>query len=261
MKRLYKYWAFARIAATEALTERAELYGRGLFIVVLLGVFSALWRAVAEAGMPIAARHEDLVWYLAATEWVLLSAPQRHFELQEQVRRGDVTAQLPRPVSFQRAALAQAWGMLLARAPFLALVAFGAAYAFTGALPSARSTLLLVPIGLLASAVLSELYVALGLVAFWMSDVTPLHWLLGKAMFVLGGLMLPLELYPRWVQTLARCTPFPVLLNGPGSFMLREPDGAAWLLAGQLCLWGALLFALVELLFRRGLRSLHVGGG
>jgi ABC-2 type transport system permease protein len=261
MKNFAKYVAFARIAATEALTERAELYGRGLFIAVLLGVFSALWRAVGEAGLPIAAKYQDLVWYLAATEWVMLSAPQRHFELQEQVRRGDVTYQLPRPVSFQRAALAQAWGMMLARAPFLALVAFGSAYAFTGTLPSARSTLLLFPIGLLASAVLSELYVALGLVAFWLSDVTPLHWLLGKSMFVLGGLMLPLELYPRWLRALAQCTPFPALLNGPGSFMLHEPDAAAWWLAARLCLWGVLLFGLVELLFRTGLRSLQVGGG
>jgi ABC-2 type transport system permease protein len=261
MKNFAKYWAFARIAAIEALTERAELYGRGLFITVLLGVFSALWRVVAEAGLPVAAKYQDLVWYLAATEWVLLSAPQRHFELQEQVRRGDVTYQLPRPVAFQRAALAQAWGMMLARAPFLGLVAFGSAHAFTGTLPSARSTLLLLPIGLLASAVLSELYVALGMVAFWLSDVTPLHWLLGKSMFVLGGLMLPLELYPPWVQMLARCTPFPALLNGPGSFMLHEPDSGAWLLAGQLCLWGGALFGLVELLFRRGVRSLQVGGG
>jgi ABC-2 type transport system permease protein len=261
MKDFAKYWAFARIAATEALTERAELYGRALFIAVLLGVFSALWRAVAETGLPIAAKYQDLVWYLAATEWVLLSAPQRQFELQEQVRRGDVTCQLPRPVSFQRAALAQAWGMLLARAPFLGLAAFGSAYAFTGTFPSARATLLLVPVGLLASAVLSELYVALGLIAFWLSDVTPLHWLLGKAMFVLGGLMLPLELYPRWLQTVAQCTPFPALLSGPGSFMLREPDGGTWLLVAQLCVWGAVLFGLVELLFRAGVRSLQGGGG
>lgn len=261
MTALRKYWAFARIAANEAKSERAELYGRSLFFAVLLGVFSALWRAVAEAGMPIAARHQDLVWYLAATEWIFLSAPARYLEIQEQVRRGDVVYQLPRPVSFPRAALAQGFGALLVRAPALGLVAFAVAYAFTGTTPSARSLLVLVPLGITASIVLSQLYVVLGLLSFWLTDATPLYWVANKLLFILGGLMLPLELYPRWLQTSALLTPFPSLLTGPASLLLHEPSSAALWLVLRLCGWGAALFLLTELAFRRAIRALEVSGG
>ena len=37
-----KYWAFARIAASEAATQRGDLYGRALFFAVILGVLGLL---------------------------------------------------------------------------------------------------------------------------------------------------------------------------------------------------------------------------
>src|SRR6478752_1760170 len=116
-----KYTAFSRISASEARRERHELYGRMAFFAVILGVFSSLWRAVAEAGMPIAADPKSLVWYLAATEWILLSAPPIHLEIQEAIRRGDVVYRLGHPVSFVLAELASGLGRLAVRAPFLGL--------------------------------------------------------------------------------------------------------------------------------------------
>lgn len=209
--------------------------------------------------MPLSARHEQLVWYLAVTEWILLSVPSRHLEIQEEVRRGDVAYQLTRPLSYPRAALAQGLGTLLVRAPALGVVASGCAYAFTGWLPPASTLLAVLPLGLVASAVLAELWVALGLVAFWLSDATPLYWVASKLLFVLGGLMLPLELYPSWLQLIAACTPFPVLLAGPAGFVLHQ--GGALSLALRLVLWGGSLFGLVELMFWRATRTLQLNGG
>jgi ABC-2 type transport system permease protein len=255
-----KYWAFARIGAAQAASERGELFGRALFFGVLLGVFSALWRAIAEAGMPLAVEPERLVWYLAATEWILLSTPQRQNDIQEEVRRGDVAYQLARPVSFARAQLAQCWGALLVRSPLLAVAALIWVYLFTGDVPELGTLCWLAPFGLAASAVLAQLFVALGLVSFWLTDATPLYWVVGKLSFVLGGLMLPLELYPGWLQRVAAVTPFPALLSQPAGFVLHG-TGAASALALRLVLWAVFLFAVVELLFWRAARSLELGGG
>src|SRR5215468_7090980 len=132
--RLGKYAAFSRIAATQARSERHELYGRMVFFAVVLGVFSSLWRAVAEAGMPVnvvAADPRSLVWYLAATEWILLSAPPIHIQIKEAVRRGDVVYRLGHPVSYVVAEFASGLGVLAVRAPFLGLTAFVCAFSFT----------------------------------------------------------------------------------------------------------------------------------
>ena len=256
-----KYWAFTRIAAAEAAAERGEIYGRGLFFVVILAVFAALWRAVAEQGLPLAKDPARLIWYLAGTEWILLMAPNRHLDVQEDVRRGDIAYQLPRPVAYPRAVLAQCLGMLSVRAPLLGAVAFGAAFALTRQLPDLRALLWLVPFGLVAAMVLAQIYLALGLCAFWIHDATPLFWVASKLLFIFGGLMLPLELYPRWLQAVASLTPFPSLLAGPAGLLLYGPQVASLALACRLLFWALALLGIVELLFWRATRNLCVNGG
>src|SRR5437588_11500670 len=112
-----KYAAFCRIAAAQARRERGELYGRVAFFATILGVSSSLWRAVAEAGVPVAADPNALGWYLAATEGIVLGAPPIHIAIQEAVRRGDVVCRRGRPVPYAGAAVAAGRGALAMRAP------------------------------------------------------------------------------------------------------------------------------------------------
>jgi ABC-2 type transport system permease protein len=256
-----KYAAFSRISASEAQRERNELYGRMVFFAVILGVFSSLWRAVAEAGMPMTTGPKSLVWYLAATEWILLSAPPIHMEIQEAIRRGDVVYRLGHPVSYVFAEFASGLGLLAVRAPFLGLTAFVCAFAFTGWTPPLTTLLIVVPFGLAASALVTAWYLGIGLLAFWIHDVAPVYWVWQKLMFVLGGLMLPLELYPTFIQRAAAFTPFPTLLAAPASFMLGTPLVSPGALAGALILWsGATAFA-VSWMFRRAVSTVTINGG
>ena len=69
-----KYLAFARLGFLEARAEPGELLGRVLFFFMILGVFSAVWRAAA-ASAPGAPDPREMLWYIALTEWVVMSAP------------------------------------------------------------------------------------------------------------------------------------------------------------------------------------------
>src|SRR5690606_28143919 len=55
--------------------------------------------------------------------------------------------------------------------------------------------------------------IAIGFFAFWLLQVEPVHWVWEKLLFTLGGLMLPLAVYPSWLQNIARFTPFPAILG------------------------------------------------
>jgi ABC-2 type transport system permease protein len=256
-----KYVAFARIAAAQARRERADLYGRMVFFVIILGVFSSLWRAVGEAGMPIAADPKALVWYLAATEWILLSAPPIYFEIQEAIRRGDHVYRLSHPVSFVMAEFASGLGLLAWRAPALGLTAFICAFVFTGWIPSPMAFAIFVPLGLVASTLLTALYVPLGLLSFWLDDVSPVFWVWQKLLFVLGGLMLPLELYPRFIQHVAALTPFPSLLAGPASFVMGQGVMTPAMLVRRLFVWSCATALATAWLYRRALSNVSINGG
>jgi ABC-2 type transport system permease protein len=97
--------------------------------------------------------------------------------------------------------------------------------------------------------------------AFWLVDVTPVYWVWQKLLFVLGGFMLPLELFPTRIQRVAAFTPFPAMIAGPASFMLNASAGPAATLLTRLSLWSCLVALIVIALFQRGIRRLEVSGG
>jgi ABC-2 type transport system permease protein len=256
-----KYVAFARAASALARRERAELYGRMVFFAVILGVFSSLWRAIADAGMPIAADPRQLVWYLATTEWIVLSAPQMHVGLQEAIRRGDVVCRIGQPASYTGAIFAEAVGLLVVRAPVLVATAWACAFAFTGWMPPAAALAATVPFGFAAAALIAGLYLWIGLLAFALEDVAPVFWVVQKLLFVFGGLMLPLDVYPAGLQTVAAWTPFPAMLAGPAAIVLEHGrmDGVG--LAARLIAWSAVIAVAVQWTFTRASATSTVNGG
>src|SRR5580765_3145731 len=160
-----KYIAFVRISRTHARRDRGEMYGRAVFFTVILGVLSSLWRAAGDSGLMAVAAPKTLLWYVAATEWILMSTPLLHLEIQETVRRGDVVYQLGRPISYVGAVFAEGVGVVAARAPVLGAVAFLCAFAYTRWIPPFRVLALIAAFGLVASVLLTALDVVIGLTA------------------------------------------------------------------------------------------------
>jgi ABC-2 type transport system permease protein len=258
---LTKYVAFARVAAAQVRHERSDLVGRVAFFGVILGVFSSLWRAAAEAGLPMGADERQLLWYLAITEWITLSTPQIHLDIQETIRRGDVIYRLGRPASFVLGELAAGLGLLAVRLPVLGLAAVGFSAWLTGWVPPFTALVIVVPFGIAAAVMLTALHVWIGLLAFWLQDVSPVYWVWQKLLFVLGGMMLPLHLYPELVQRLAALTPFPVLLAAPASFVLGAPALARGTLILRLALWCGAIAIGMRWTFRRAAADLMINGG
>jgi viologen exporter family transport system permease protein len=184
-----------------------------------------------------------------------------HLEIQEAVRRGDVISQLGRPVSYTGSTFAEGLGMLAVRAPFLGLTAYVCAFAFTGSTPSWGALARVVPLGFAGSALITALYLLVGLLAFWMSDISPVWWVWQKLMFVLGGLMLPLELYPDVIRKIARFTPFPAALAGPASVVLEGGGADAGALLRDLVIWSLIAALAIWMVFRRASSTLTVNGG
>jgi ABC-2 type transport system permease protein len=271
---LAKYAAFATLGLRQARAEPGELLGRVVFFAMILGVFSAVWRAVAEGvggvvmgggGSPNSYHQTpittEMLWYLAITEWVVMSAPLIQFPIEEDVRRGDVAYEIARPASWLGARLAHGLGALALRAPVMLAVACATAWFFAG--PPSRPAGLFVAIGfgLVAAVVMTVFHLAIGVVAFWLGDVAPAYWIWQKLLFVLGGLLLPLSFYPELFVRIALATPFPFVLAAPASLATDAPLMHAGLLAAALAFWAAVAWAAASVGFARAVRRLQVNGG
>ena len=256
-----KYVAFATLGFRQARAEPGELLGRALFFVLILGVFSAVWRAVAESSVSAGRQPSELLWYLAVTEWVLMSAPLVQFQIEDDIRRGDVAYQIARPVSWLGARLAHGLGELAVRAPVMLAVAFATAWSVAGPPKRPAGLAVAITIGVLASVVMTLFHVTIGVAAFWLGDVAPAYWIWQKLLFVLGGLLLPLQFYPVLFVRVARLTPFPALLAGPASLATGEPLMSAGVLVLTLALWALVGWFVASAAFSRAVRRLHVNGG
>ena len=226
------------------------------FYAILLFIFSRLWEAVAADGA------QTYVWYIAVTEWIILSVPNVHLDVEEEVSGGDLVYRLTRPVPYPAAKIAEAFGDFLFRLVVLGAAGFTVAFAVTGTIPLAPVMfVLLIPVGVLAGTLMIVLHFTIGLSAFWLHDTRPLYWVWQKAAFILGGFLVPLSLYPDWLREVALLTPFSAYLYGAGKLTLgAAPVEALWS-AARIAGWLVVAVALLLLVYRRALRRVTIGGG
>ena len=257
-----KYGAVLMISFRQGLANRASVIGRAIFYVLILLVFSRLWAAMETAGALQGQGAAELLWYLALTEWIVISVPWTHLEIEKDVRSGDIAYLLPRPLSYLGMRLAEGLGSLLVRLLVLGVSGFAAAWLLAGRLPAdPRGLLLALPLGVLAGAVCTAFHAAIGVCSFWLQDASPLYWIWQKMCFVLGGLVLPLSIYPGWLRTAADWSPFSAILNGPGRLAMDFDPGLALGTFLRLLAWGLLVILLLRWLYGRGLAILDVNGG
>ena len=102
---------------------------------------------------------------------------------------------------------------------------------------------------------------SLALTAFWVEDNAPFFWIYSKINFVLGGLFLPVEVYPGFLRTLAEILPFRLIFSAPARLAVRfDPVLLIRTLIAQ-AVWAAYLLALAWLIYGKGVRKLNVNGG
>lgn len=250
------------LSVRQTAAQRGAWIGRAVLLVLILVIFSRLWQALEQAGALGRLSARDLLWYLALTEWIVIGLPLTHTAIEADVRSGDLAGLLPRPLPWLALRVAEGLGAMTVRFTALGMAAFASALLLGGGLPSEPLGLLLaLPLGLLAGVLGTLLYAWVGLSAFWLVDTTPVFWVFQKLCFLLGGLLLPLSIYPAWLRALAEALPFGPLVSGTGSMALGLDPARAALTALKLCGWILLALLLLHLTWRRARLRLDVGGG
>ena len=101
----------------------------------------------------------------------------------------------------------------------------------------------------------------IGLSAFVAEEVAPFEWIYQKLAFIFGGLLIPLDFYPQWLQKIAFALPFPAMTYGPSRLFVTPEAGLFVSVLGQQAIWILVLGFLLVFAYRRGLAYLTVNGG
>ena len=100
------------------------------------------------------------------------------------------------------------------------------------------------------------------LVAFWLTQIKGVLTIYVLTTNLLSGLIVPLQIFPRWLAIVARCTPFPSILQTPVNVWTGVGGLASSIRdVGLQVAWAAVVLALGRVVFGRATRVLVVLGG
>lgn len=259
-----KYLAIFKVNLLNSLAYPAEIVTRAAMIVIFMLVFYQLWHVTFAASGSLVLNGltlRDTMWYLLMAETIELGRPRLAQVISQQVKDGSIAYLLNKPYHFLLYQLAGGLGESLPRMGMLFIVGGALVWAMAGTPPTPYHW----PPALFALAgawLLHFCFNALiGLAAFVAEEVAPFEWIYQKLVFILGGMLIPLNFYPAWLQALSKSLPFAYMMYGPAQLFV-QPNWQlfAQIIAGQV-LWLSILGGVLMLAFSRGMRRLAINGG
>ena len=254
------------VEALRTAFHRGAIDGGGLvvavaFYVVIVATLSGLWRVAVDANGGDLAGYSALAltWYIITSEAAIVSVNAKHIEdVGNDIAQGTVAVELLRPASVLGIRMATEVGRGLPKVAALFVAGAVLATVVSDGPPRPATLVLVVPS--LVLAITANLFAqhAVAAIAFWIRDAGSIWFLYMKAVFILGGMIIPLELLPDGLQRFAMFLPFRAMAYVPARLAAGFWEPA--LLLEQLA-WIGVLAIGASLAFRAGERRLQVVGG
>ena len=259
-----KYWAIFRTQLVNSLAYPIDLLGRSLLIVLFMWIFMNLWRvtygatgASSIAGLTLA----DTMWYLMMAEAVMLSKHELSETISEQVKDGSVAYLLNKPINFILYHFAAGLGDSVLAFGGNLIIGSAVVWLMVGA-PAAITGWLLAAVAVLFAWLLDFCFSALiGLSAFVVEDSTAFRWIYQKFLLVLGGLLIPLDFFPAWLQTISLNLPFAWIIYGPARLFVDPSMARLGAVLTQQGIWLAVIGGAAWLCYRWAVARLVINGG
>ncbi len=251
----------AQTAAHRVVAERGGLGVVLGFYLIVVTVLAGLWRVAADGNGGSIAGYSAvaLTWYIATSEAATVSLNIRMIaDIGQDIGSGAVAVELLRPAPVLGVRVATEIGRVLPRLAACAITGVAAAWITAGAPPRLLALTLAAPSLLIAVACNIVAQHAFAAAAFWLRDAGSTWFLYQKLVFVLGGMLIPLELLPGWLERTASLLPFRAMAYIPARLASGHIEPQLLL---QQVGWLAALSLAAAAAFRAGERRLQVVGG
>jgi ABC-2 type transport system permease protein len=263
--RLGKYGAVLRMSIANNIAYAGEVVLRSFFLVVLVYVFLQLWHVTyGVLNAPTIGGYNigQMIWYFAFAEAIILSAPRLAQRIDQEVKSGDLAYRLNKPYSYILYLAAEYTGERLVRFVLNLAITIGLCLVLVGPIPFTAGGL--AGTALLVAGAWAIDFLALctlGLLAFWVEDSYAFILIYSRFLLLLGGTMLPLNIFPDWARQIVEWLPFGFIVYGPARTFVSFDSMAFWDMLLKQSITIVIMGALVSLVFRRGARQVNINGG
>lgn len=242
-----------------------DALNRALFITIIMFVFVQLWSAVYEsqgtaeiAGLTLA----NTIWYFLIAEVMELGKIRHDERITAEVKDGSVAYTLGRPYNYLAYHFFNGLGETVVKMALIFLLGLPIVVYYAG-LPTFSPAHLPALLLVAAMAILIDFFVfsIIGLLAFVTEDTSSFRLIYQKLVFILGGLMIPLDFLPAWLQPLARVLPFNLTTYAPAKLFVAFTWGQFWQIVGLQIVWLLIIGSILAWQYRWATRQLVINGG
>ncbi len=271
MKALYLavqvYLAFARKSFQRQMQYRvanlAGLTTNFFFLLVHIFVYTAFY-AARTGPQPLNLNEIITYFVLCQVSFMLMPFWGTRSEVTNAIKDGSVALQLTKPVDFQAYWFADECGracyyLLMRGFPtFLISIFF-----FKVAIPQQPTVLMAFTVSMtLAIFMSTAITITIFSSAFWTLDTTGISGMSGSVIMLFSGMLVPIALWPEWLEYIARWLPFEGLIDIPFSIYLGKITGVeVWIAISKQMGWSLFFLGLGRFLLTRGFSRLVIQGG
>lgn len=242
-----------------------DALNRAFFVVIILFIFVQLWTVVYESqGVDVIAglTLSNTIWYFLMAEVMELGRVRHDQNISNEVKDGTIAYTMVRPYNYLAYHFANGLGEVALKMAAIFLLGVPVVIYYAG-LPQIMPLHMLATTFVILLAVVLDflIFSIIGLMAFVTEDVQSFRLIYQKFVFILGGLMIPLDFLPDRLQVIARVLPFNLTTYAPAKlFALFDWHQFLQIVTLQF-IWIGIIGLILVRQYRWATTRLEVNGG
>ncbi|MDE6141436.1 MAG: ABC-2 family transporter protein [Bacilli bacterium] len=104
------------------------------------------------------------------------------------------------------------------------------------------------------------IYALIGLMAFFIQDVRPIHWIVDKVVMILGGSYLPISMFPRFMKIIAFTSPFGAI-NFASSTVYSTWEEEFFMRIILQLVWIVIFGIILSIVYKKSKEKAMINGG
>lgn len=261
-----KYLYVMKTTFQETLQYSSSLIFRFLGFAVVMSVLISLWNFLySEPGSIINGyTFNKMIWYLLLAEIITFGSGSKVAtnEIRNTIKSGNIAYQVTKPYNFIGFTICKFFADTIIRFILFLVVAIILGLIFAGPIENFNLISLIpaIPVFLLAVLISGMVKILISISAFWVEDSGPFQMVYSKFVLIFGVLF-PLEMFPKIIQTIIKFTPVYGVSYGPAKLIIDFNSSILTNVLLSQIITIIIVTILLTIIYRKGVKKLNVNGG
>ena len=261
-----KYLYVIKTTFNDTLQYSSSIIFRLLGFAVVMSVLISLWNFLYSDPNTLINGYSfnQMIWYLLLAEIITFGSGSKVAtdEIRNTIKNGNIAYQVTKPYNYIIFTICKFLADTIIRFILFLIIAVILGLIFAGPIEGFNFISLIpaIPVFFFAVLIFGMVRILISLSAFWVEDSHPFQMVYQKFILIFGVLF-PLEMFPKFIQTIIKFTPIYGVSYGPAKLLIDfNLDILISVLTSQI-ITIIIVSILLAIIYGRGVKKLNVNGG